>query len=79
MGRLSGFSYLDVITRLRKAGFQFDRHAKGSHEIWWNPLTRARTTVPHHPGDLPEGTVRVILRQAGLSVEEFLKGKKGAP
>jgi predicted RNA binding protein YcfA (HicA-like mRNA interferase family) len=73
MGRLSGFSYLDVITKLRKAGFQFDRYAKGSHEIWWNPQTRARATVPHHPGDLPEGTVRVILRQAGLSVEEFLR------
>ncbi len=46
MGRLSGFSYLDVITKLRKAGFQFDRYAKGSHEIWWNPQTRARVTVP---------------------------------
>lgn len=73
MGRLGGFSYLDVITKLRRAGFQFDRHAKGSHEIWRNPQTRARTTVPHHPGDLPEVTVRTIIRQAGLSVEEFLK------
>jgi predicted RNA binding protein YcfA (HicA-like mRNA interferase family) len=73
MGRLSGFSYLDVITKLRKAGFQFDRYAKGSHEIWRNPQTRARVTVPNHPGDLPEGTVRAILRQAGLSVEEFLQ------
>jgi predicted RNA binding protein YcfA (HicA-like mRNA interferase family) len=73
MGRLSGFSYLDVITKLRKSGFQFDRYAKGSHEIWWNPQTRARVTVPNHSGDLPEGTVRAILRQAGLSVEEFLQ------
>jgi predicted RNA binding protein YcfA (HicA-like mRNA interferase family) len=28
--------------------------------------------VPHHPGDLPEGTLRAILHQAGLSIEEFL-------
>ena len=73
MGRLAGFSADEVIRKLRQAGFMFDRQAKGSHEIWWNPQSRARTTVPHHPGDLPEGTLRAILRQAELSIEEFLK------
>ncbi len=73
MGRLSGFSADDVIRKLRRAGFTFDRQAKGSHEIWWNHETRARTTIPHHPGNLPEGTVRAILRQARLSIDEFLK------
>jgi len=72
MGRLAGFSADEVIRKLRRAGFVFDRHAKGSHEIWWNPQTRGRTTVPHQPGDLPEGTLRAILHQAGLSIEEFL-------
>jgi predicted RNA binding protein YcfA (HicA-like mRNA interferase family) len=28
--------------------------------------------VPHHPGDLPEGTLRAILKHAGISVDEFL-------
>ena len=73
MGRLAGFSADEVIRKLRRAGFNFDRQAKGSHEIWWNPQTHARTTVPHHPGDLPEGTVRAILRQARLGVDEFLE------
>ncbi len=73
MGRLSGFSADDVIGKLRRAGFVFDRQAKGSHEIWWNPETRARTTIPHHPGDLPEGTVHAIVRQTGLSADDFLK------
>jgi len=73
MGRLAGFSADEVIRKLRRADFIFDRQAKGSHEIWWNPQTRARTTVPHHPGDLPEGTLRAILRQAGLSIEDFLE------
>jgi len=72
MGRLAGFSADEVIRKLRRAGFIFDQQAKGSHEIWWNPQTHVRTTVPHHPGDLPEGTLQAILRQAGLSVEEFL-------
>ena len=73
MGRLSGFRYRDVAAKLRRAGFLFDRHAKGSHEIWWNPTTRARTTLVNHPGTLPEGTVGAIIKQAGLSTEEFLK------
>lgn len=72
MGRLSGHSYEQVIHKLRSAGFTFDRRAKGSHEIWWNPLTRARLMIPHHPGDLPEGTLRAIVKQASLTVDEFL-------
>ncbi len=72
MGRLAGFSYRDIVRKLRKAGFTFDRQAKGSHEIWWNPETRKRTTVPNHPGSLPEGTVRAIIKQADLSVDQFL-------
>jgi predicted RNA binding protein YcfA (HicA-like mRNA interferase family) len=72
MGRLAGHSSDEVIRKLRRAGFVFDRQAKGSHEIWYNPTTRARTTIPRHPGDLPEGTVRAIIKQASLSVEKFL-------
>ncbi len=63
MGRLAGYNAEEVIRKLRRAGFVFDRQAKGSHEIWWNPITRVRTTVPHHPGNLSEGTVRAIIRQ----------------
>lgn len=59
--------------KLRAAGFEFDRHAKGSHEIWWNPITRRRTTIPNHPGQIPEGTVRAIVDQAGLTIDEFLE------
>lgn len=72
MGRLSGFRYGEVVRRLRRAGFLFDRHAKGSHEIWRNPTTDRRTTIPNHPGDLPEGTPCAILRQAGVSPESVL-------
>ncbi|HLC17739.1 MAG TPA: type II toxin-antitoxin system HicA family toxin [Thermodesulfobacteriota bacterium] len=54
MGTLAGFKYKEIVRKLKKAGFEFDRNAKGSPEIWWNPVTRARTTVPNHPGDMPE-------------------------
>ncbi len=72
MGRLAGLTASEVIRKLRRAGFVFDRQAKGSHEIWWHPETRRRTTVPRHPGDLAEGTAAAIVTQAGLSVDEFL-------
>lgn len=70
---LSGWSYRDVVRKLHRAGFEFDRSAKGSHEIGRHPLTGRRITVPHHPGGLPEGAVRAIVRQAGLSVSQFLE------
>ena len=36
MGRLSGFGYREIIKRLKRLGFEFDRQAAGSHEIWFN-------------------------------------------
>ncbi len=73
MGRLAGFKADEVIGKLRRAGFVFDRQRKGSHQIWRNPETGRRTTIPRHPGDLPEGTVAAIVKQAGLTADEFLE------
>jgi len=73
MGNLSGFRYRDIIRRLKVFGFSFDRHASGSHEIWFNKSTGRYTTIPNHPGDMPEGTLRAILKQAGIEPDEFLK------
>lgn len=72
MGRLSGFKYRKIVKKLKSFGFEFHRHAKGSHEIWHNPGSGRFTTIPNHPGDMPEGTLRAILKQAGISVDEFL-------
>lgn len=75
MGRLSGFRYRDIIRILKKFGFEFYRQAAGSHEIWFNNTTKKFTTVPNHAGDMPEGTLRAILKQADIDVEDFLKMK----
>ena len=72
MGRLAGFKYREIIKRLRHLGFDFHRQAAGSHEIWYNPATKRYTTIPNHTGDMPEGTLRAILKQAGIDPEEFL-------
>lgn len=73
MGRLSGFRYREIIKILKKLGFEFYRQAAGSHEIWRNPASNRFTTIPNHTGDMPEGTLRAILKQAGIEVDEFLK------
>ena len=72
MGRLAGFRYRDIIRKLRILGFSFLRQAAGSHEIWHNPSTDKYTTIPNHPGDMPEGTLRAILKQAAIEVDAFL-------
>ena len=74
MTRLPPLTARDLIRKLKRAGFVFDRQAKGSHEIWYNPITRRRTTIPNHPGvDIPKGTLRAITKEAGITVEEFLE------
>lgn len=73
MGRLAGFRYREIVKRLKELGFEFHRQAAGSHEIWFNPNSRRYTTIPNHPGDMPEGTLRAILKQADIEPEAFLR------
>jgi predicted RNA binding protein YcfA (HicA-like mRNA interferase family) len=72
LSRLAGFSYRQIIRKLKSFGFTFHRQAAGSHEIWFNPDTNRFTTIPNHAGDMPEGTLRAILKQADVSVDDFL-------
>jgi predicted RNA binding protein YcfA (HicA-like mRNA interferase family) len=71
MGRLAGYSYREIIKRLKYFGFEFHRQAAGSHEIWYSSHSTRFTTVPNHTGDMPEGTLRAILKQADISVDDF--------
>jgi predicted RNA binding protein YcfA (HicA-like mRNA interferase family) len=48
MGRLAGFSCREVARKLRTFGFAFDRPGPGSHEVWRNPQTGRKITLPHH-------------------------------
>ena len=75
MGRLAGFRYRDIVKRLKELGFEFHRQAAGSHEIWFNSATDRYTTIPNHPGDIPEGTLRAILKQSGVEPETFLQAR----
>lgn len=73
MTKIPALSAKEVIKKLKKAGFIYDRQAKGSHEIWYNPRTKRRATVPNLPGDSPKEILKAIIEQAGLTIEKFLK------
>jgi predicted RNA binding protein YcfA (HicA-like mRNA interferase family) len=75
MGRLSGYRYRDIVKRLKRLGFAFHRQAAGSHEIWHHPGTDRFKTIPNHAGDMPEGSLRAILKQAGIDADEFIATK----
>ena len=59
------------MTAFGKVGFEFDRQ-KGSHIILRHrsPPHR-RLTVPDHR-EIAKGTLRALIREAGLSVQEFV-------
>lgn len=72
--RLPAVDSRRLLRALERAGFVVLR-TRGSHHILQHPDDpRRRVTVPVHRGrDLPTGTLRNILRQAGLSVEALLE------
>ena len=59
-----------VVRALERAGFKIARVA-GSHHIMRHPDGRG-TTVPVHPGrNIAKGTLRGILSDVGMTVDEL--------
>jgi len=73
-GRLPAVNGRRVLRALTRTGFIIDRIV-GSHHVLVFPGDPTRTvTVPVHSGrDLKPGTLRGIIRKAGLTVEEFVE------
>ena len=65
---------LPILVRI---GFRVVRQ-KGSHITLEHITDKKKITVPMHNKDLPKPTLFSILKQSGISIEEFLKllGKK---
>lgn len=63
------FSAREVLRRLLKAGF-IEVRQSGSHKVLRH-IDGRQTYVAMHPGDIPSGTFRKILKQAGLTEDEF--------
>jgi predicted RNA binding protein YcfA (HicA-like mRNA interferase family) len=71
--RLPALTAREVARALERGGFRVSR-TSGSHCRLIHTVDPTRkVTVPVHAGDLKRGTLRAIIAQAGLTVEEFLR------
>ena len=71
MSKLPQVSGADVVAALQKLGFTV-RRQHGSHIIMRRDDPFAQTVVPNHR-QIDRGTLRAILRQSGISVEELIR------
>jgi predicted RNA binding protein YcfA (HicA-like mRNA interferase family) len=70
--RLPVVSGRDLVKALAKTGYLQD-HQRGSHIVLRQEAQpHRRLTIPDHK-ELARGTLRAIIREAGLTVEELLK------
>jgi len=65
---LAGLSWQDIADALERAGYRLDRQ-RGSHMVFVHCDSNRTIVVPRH-SELKPGTVRAILREAGLSRED---------
>jgi predicted RNA binding protein YcfA (HicA-like mRNA interferase family) len=56
--------YRRLTSLLHDAGCRFERQGKGSHEIWFSPMTQRTFTVPSNIRN--PVLANAILKQAGL-------------
>lgn len=60
--------YSELKRKLKKAGFNFERQGKGSHQVWYNKQSGKRIIFPDHGGkEIPKGTAAGIMKDAGLN------------
>ena len=71
MSRLPSISGRECVKALERVGF-YVRRQEGSHMILRRDDPFAQVVVPDHK-ELDRGTLRAIIRQAGISVEELIE------
>ena len=72
MPKLPLVSGMVVVKALNKLDYEID-HQTGSHIILrQNTVPYRRLTIPNHK-EIAKGTLRAIIRQAGLTREEFFE------
>jgi predicted RNA binding protein YcfA (HicA-like mRNA interferase family) len=72
MSRLPALTAREVIRALEKAGFRLVRITGSHHHLAHGDRPRL-VTVPVHGGDVAAGTLRAIIRQSGMTRDEFLR------
>ena len=71
MGRLTNISGKEAVNAFQRAGWQVVGQV-GSHVVMTKPDIRANLSIPQHK-ELSVGTLRALIRNAGMTVDEFLE------
>ena len=71
MARLANISGKKAVKACGAAGWELLGQV-GSHVVMVKPDVRANLSIPQHK-ELSVGTLRALIRNSGLTVEEFLK------
>ena len=71
MGRLGNISGKEAVKAFQKAGWQPIGQV-GSHVVMVKPGIRVNLSIPQYK-ELSIGTLRALIRNAGLTVEQFLE------
>ena len=71
MGRLHNISGKEAVVAFQKEGWLVMGQV-GSHVIMTKPNMRANLSIPQHR-ELSIGKLRVLIRNAGLDVDNFLR------
>ncbi len=70
MSKLPLISGQNCVKALKKIGFSI-RTQEGSHVILIREFPKTRLSIPNHK-ELDKGTLRAIIRQAGITVDDFI-------
>jgi predicted RNA binding protein YcfA (HicA-like mRNA interferase family) len=71
VSRLPQVSGREVVKALKKLGYDRD-HQRGSHIVLRQAESPFRRLIVPDHGEVAKGTLRAIIREAGVTVEEFL-------
>ena len=69
MPKLVPISHRELARKLRRAGFVEIRTRR--HPVYYSAEKDLTIPIPSHPGDVPKGTLRTIIREMNMDVEEF--------
>lgn len=69
MPKLIPISYRELARKLKRAGYVEIRTSR--HPVYYLAAKNLTIPVPKHPGDVPMGTLRAIVREMGVGVEAF--------
>ena len=69
MPKLTPISHRELARKLRRAGYIEIRTSR--HPVYYLAAKNLTIPVPRHPGDVPRGTLRAIIREMGIGVEKF--------